>query len=327
MHFNHQLKRRVRSERAAALITVFWLIAVLSLLIFTTVRVLRNDVRLTISQKKAFRAMQLAEMGIAVGVNPATRETDLLLLNRQLSEDESFNVKIRGEGGKFNINAILQQMDEGDTLLVDIFSLWLSGVADESFARSEFRDLAAEIVDALRDWVDPDDLALLNGAENEYYLELGFLNYPFNRAFYSLDELLLVRGMDQVVAAKRNWRDFFTIYSAGKLDMNEADAETIVLATGAEIEAAQELVEMRWGADSIEDTEDDYKFSNLAEVFAVLGVLEDSILQNRLTLNDNTKRIESIGTVAGFRKKIELVIRTQGRTPQILSREEVPLFQ
>ena len=66
--------------------------------------------------------------------------------------------------------------------------------------------------------------------------------------------------MDQVVAAKRNWRDFFTIYSAGKLDMNEAEAEAIALATGADVESAQELVEMRFGADSIEDTEDDYKF-------------------------------------------------------------------
>lgn len=326
MRCHSQLKRRIRSERGAALITVFWLIAVLSLLIFTTVRVLRNDVRLTISQKKAFRARQLAEMGLAVGVNPSTRETDLFLLNRQIEPGESFQVKIRGEGGKFNINAILQQAGEGDTLLQDILAQWLSGT-DEAFVEREFRDLAAEIVDALRDWIDPDDIASLNGAESEYYYELGFFNYPFNRPFYSLDELLLVRGMDQVVAAKRNWRDFFTIYSAGKLDVNEAEAEAIALATRAEIQAAQELVEMRWGADGIEDTEDDYRFGNLAEVFAVLGVIEDPILQNRLTLNDNTKRIESIGNVEGFRKKIELVIRTQGRTPQILSREEVPLFE
>ncbi|MDA0812863.1 MAG: type II secretion system protein GspK [Verrucomicrobia bacterium] len=325
MNFSNQLKKRARSERAAALITVFWLIAVLSLLIFTTVRVLRNDVRLTISQKKAFRATQLAEMGIAVGVNPSTKEIDYLLLNRQISDDEHFNVKIRGEGGKFNINAILQQAGEGDTLLEDIFAQWLSGT-DEAFAEREFRDLASALVDALRDWVDPDDLAGLNGAENEYYFELGYENYPFNRPFYSLDEILLVRGMDQVIAAKRNWRDFFTIYSGGKLDMNEADAEAIALATGADIESAQELVELRWGPDKIDDTEDDYKFNSLAEVFSILGVLEDPILQSRLTLNDNTKRIESIGTVGDFRKKIEIVIRTQGRTPQILSREEVPLF-
>ena len=326
MNYNNQLKKRIRSERGAALITVFWLIAVLSLLIFTTVRVLRNDVRLTISQKKAFKARQLAEMGIAVGVNPSTRETDFPLLNRQIAPGESFHVKIRGEGGKFNINAILQQADQGDTLLQEIFAQWLAGTID-GYAEREFRDLADEIVDAMRDWIDPDDLTSLNGAENDYYLELGYPNYPFNRPFYSLDEVLLVRGMDQVVAAKRNWRDFFTIYSGGKLDMNEAEAEAITLATGAELDNAQELVEMRFGPDNIEDTEDDYKFSNLAEVFAVLNVPEDPIMQSRLTLNDNTKRIESIGNVEGFRKKIELVIRTQGRTPQILSREEVPLFQ
>ena len=157
------------------------------------------------------------------------------------------------------------------------------------------------------------------------------MSYPFNRPFYSLDELLLVRGMEQVVAAKRNWRDFFTIYSTGKLDMNEANAEAIALATGVDIEEAQDLVEMRFGADDMEDTLDDYKFENLSEVFAVLGIVDDGILQSRLSLNDNTKRIESIGTVGvgtpdAFSKKIELVVRTQGRTPQILSREEVPLF-
>ncbi|MGK0185926.1 MAG: general secretion pathway protein K [Verrucomicrobiales bacterium] len=325
MIYSNQLKKRVRSERAAALITVFWLIAILSLLIFTTVRVLRNDVRLTISQKKAFRARQLAEMGLAVGANPNTKETDYLLLSRRINSDESYQVKIRGEGGKFNINTILQQADEGDTLLEDIFAQWLSGT-DEAFAEREFREIANEVVDALKDWVDPDDLSGLNGAENDFYFELGYENYPFNRPFYSLDEMLLVRGMDQIVASKRNWRDFFTIYSGGKLDMNEAEAEAIALATGADIESAQEVVQMRWGADDIEDTEDDYKFNNLAEVFAILGVLEDPMLQNRLTLNDNTKRIESIGTVGDFRKRIELVIRTQGRTPQILSREEVPLF-
>jgi general secretion pathway protein K len=324
--------RRTGSQRGAALIAVFWLIAILSLLIFTTLRVLRNDVQLTISQKKGFRARQLAEMGIAVGVNPATKETDVLLLNRQLNDNEGYRVKIKGEGGKFNINAILAQLqqDELDTLLEDIFAQWLSGT-DEAFADRDSRDLAGEVVDALVDWVDADDLERLHGAEQESYEEMGFMSYPFNRPFYSLDELLLVRGMEQVVAAKRNWRDFFTIYSTGKLDMNEANAEAIALATGVDIEEAQDLVEMRFGADDMEDTLDDYKFGNLSEVFAVLGIVDDGILQSRLSLNDNTKRIESIGTVGvgtpdAFSKKIELVVRTQGRTPQILSREEVPLF-
>ena len=137
-------------------------------------------------------------MGLAVGVNPTTRETDYMLLTRQVGPGESYRVKIRGEGGKFNINAILQQAESGDTLLEDIFSQWLSGVVDGDPEKTEreFRDLSSEIVDALRDWVDPDDLSSLNGAENDYYLELGYENYPFNRPFYSLDEVLLVRGMD-----------------------------------------------------------------------------------------------------------------------------------
>ncbi len=308
-------KRRRSAQRGVALVIVFWLIAILSLAIFTSIRVVRDDVTVMISNKKAFRATQLAEMGIAIGANPAVKETDLLLLNQQIYEDEGFRVKLKGEGGKFNINALVTSSDRD--LLEDIFSSW-------GFEEEESSDL----VSAMIDWTDNDELEQLNGAEIDYYTALGYENYPFNRPFYSLDEMPLVKGFELAMLLKPNWRSFFTIYGGGKLDVNEAEPELIAVAAEVPLEEAIELVQLRWGADGIEDTEDDYEFASLGEVAGLLGVAPDreAFVTPRLTLRDETTRIESVGTVGNFSKKISVVVNSRNGRPQILAREEVPLF-
>jgi len=57
----------------------------------------------------------------------------------------------------------------------------------------------------------------LNGAEKKYYEGEGRINQPFNRPFYNIDEMALVRGMDLVEAVRPDWRNWFTIWSAGPL--------------------------------------------------------------------------------------------------------------
>ena len=89
---------------------------------------------------------------------------------------------------------------------------------------------AQEIADALTDWVDADDDVALNGAEKDDYEKAGRINQPFNRPFYDLSEVRLVRGMDLVEAVRPDWRNWFTIWSGGALDLNEAPAELIAAA-------------------------------------------------------------------------------------------------
>jgi type II secretory pathway component PulK len=67
-------------------------------------------------------------------------------------------------------------------------------------------DPAAELVDALVDWVDEDDLEEPQGAEYEDYEEMGYTNRPFNRPFYSLDEMNQVRGMALLRRSTRTGR-------------------------------------------------------------------------------------------------------------------------
>jgi general secretion pathway protein K len=340
-------QRARRAKRGSALMAVLWLIAILSLMIYTTVVLVRTDVNLALSQKKAFRATQVAEMGIAIAANPATRKHDQILLHRQLDDDARFDVRLTGEGGKYNINTLLNGADPGNLEFLKIIFV----------ALGMDKDVASEAIDNLIDWTDADETNTgPHSFEKEQYEKEGILNYPFNRPFFNLDEVLLVQGMENLPGLAPKWRDYFTIYSGGKLDINEAEAEVLALAglrdvgdaqqfydhslaiaSGEttefdEIKAARELVESRWGDDHTEGTEDDEAAKlSLEQVAAALGIdgqTDDGgqPLTNRLVQQDGTVRIESTATVGDFRKRIVVIMRNRSNAPQILQREEVPLF-
>jgi hypothetical protein len=87
------LKQRRRHRRGSALLMVIWLVAMLSLIIYSTIRIVAHDMDLTIAQKQAFRARQLAEMGINVAMNPVVKEYDAALLNMTMCENMEGKMK------------------------------------------------------------------------------------------------------------------------------------------------------------------------------------------------------------------------------------------
>jgi len=300
-----------RNHKGSALVAVLWLIAILAMATMAAIRVVSFDVDLATAQVHGFRARQLAEMGIAIGSNPAVKRTDPLL--RQMSEEsgEGFEARLISEGEKFNINALVLKQDE--QLLKSMFIDW--GLT---------LDEAQAVTDALIDWVDTNDEAGLNGAESAWYLEQGRLNQPFNRPFYNLEEVRLVKGMDYVEALKPDWRNWFTIWSSGQLDLNEAPAELIAVAAEVSVEEAAVIPETVRGPDGIRETEDDAPFQQLEQALALLGV-DTSMrpeISGRMTVNDATQRIESIGTVAGAKRKITVIVRNRTGRPAILERTE-----
>jgi general secretion pathway protein K len=303
--------------RGMALVAVLWLIAVLAFAALTAIQLLSFELDVADSQINGFRARQAAEMGIAVGANPVVKRDDPIL---QLSGEDgaSYRVELRSEGERFNINHMLLNTNDKN-LLKEIFIYW--GI-DE--------DVAQDIADAMLDWVDSNDEEQLNGAEKPYYEELGRINQPFNRPFYSLDEMRLVRGMDMVEQFKPDWRDWFTIWSAGGLDINEASAEKISIAAECDLEDANTLVEIVRGPDGVRGTEDDAPFQSLNggqggnTVFEILRVPEfyAPVVTPRLAANDGTTRIESVGQAGDTKRKIVLVLRNRAGRPAILEKIE-----
>ena len=298
-------------RRGVALMAVIWLIAILGIATMTALRVISFDVEVATSKIHGARARHVAEMGIAVASNPVIKRTDPLLRQLNAEAGEGFEARIISEGGRFNLNAILLKDDKA--LLRDIFIEWGLEL-----------DVAQAVTDALGDWVDADDNEALNGAEFPEYEKLGRINQPFNRPFYDIDEARLVLGMDLVEAVRPDWRDWFTIWSSGALDVNEAPAELIAAAAEVTVEQAEIIPETVRGADGERDTEDDVPFQNAAAALDLLGVDMNARpdIAQRFTANDATTRIESIGQAEGAKRKITIILRNRTGRPALLERTE-----
>jgi len=324
MKFFSTLERRsfrFKAQKRAsgsALVAVFWLMSILSLAVFAAVRVVSFDVDAVASQTFGVRAKQVAEMGIAVGSHPKIEENREDVLNRSFPEfDESYSVTISSEGGRFNLNAVLlgwatfdQQPDK--RMLRDLFT-------DKGLELDE----ADALIDALTDWVDGDDEEALNGAEGNYYLGQGFRDLPFNRPFYSLEEARMVRGMDRLEEVFPAWRNWFTVWSEGKLDIHEASAEMLSVAMEVSLEIVSIIPETIRGPDGIKDTEDDEELG-IDEALGMVSVpseIED-IVKARLTEKDNRRRVTSIGRASSAKRKITVVMESGNGQSAILDRVE-----
>ena len=298
-------------DRGSALVAVFWIMAVLSLAVFAAVRVVYHDSDVSTSQIHGFDALLAAERGIAVAVNPATKEDDPLLLWSDGERGVSYRARIESEASRFNINVILIRKDK--QLLTDIFTDWGLELLD-----------AQMLVDNLVDWVDAGDLTELNGAEIDWYEEQGRPNHPFNRPFYNLEEMRLVKDMDLLEEVNPQWKKWFTIWSTGQLDINEADAALIAAAAEISPEDARTIVDYVLGPDQQRDTEDDQRFQNLTEAFGLIGLgeLQQQMIGPRFTVEDATTRIVSEGRAGSVKRRITLVLKNRSGQPVILERKE-----
>jgi general secretion pathway protein K len=298
-------------HRGVALLAVIWLLAVLALATITTLRVITFDIEVASAKIHGLRARHVAEMGIAVGSNPVVKRSDPILRSFDEGTGEGFDVRIVSEGSRFNINAILLKNDTD--LLRSMFIDWGLELDDSQ-----------AVVDALVDWVDGNDELQLNGAEVGEYEELGRINQPFNRPFYDLSEMRLVLGMEWVEAVRPDWREWFTIWSGGALDLNDAPAELIAAAAEVRIEVAEAIPEAVRGPDGLRDTEDDVPFENAAAALDLLGVDANGRpdIVGRFTVNDTTTRIESIGQAEGAKRKITAIVRNRTGKPALLERTE-----
>ena len=301
------------SRRASVLLAVLWVIAFLSFLIITTMMVSMQDVETVSSRQLVFRARELAESGIAIGAHPMIKPADPLL-HRRISTNEAYDVNITSEEARFNINSLLTE--EKRPVLERLFESWGLNPPD-----------AQGVVDCLMDWVDTDDFKRLKGAEKQYYEDKGFKDRPFNRPFYSLDEVSMVAGMDTVAEVNPRWREAFTMWGQGGLDINEAPAELIAVAANAPIHLANALVSNRVGADGIPHTKDDQPIESVDEAMTLLGgnAGQTSGEAGVFILHGNTVRVESVGHAGDYSRGIAVVLQKSAGTPQILEwREFVP---
>lgn len=289
-------RRDTRRNRAAALLLVLWAIAILSFAVLWTADLVNLELASKSADSRGMAAREIALSGVAIGLHPQVTREDTELLDREVRPGELMRVRIRGEGARFNINQLLAQQDR--MVLKNLFVLWgLDG------------DAADILIDRLTDWVDDDIGRQLNGAEKTEYEAAGILDAPANRPFRSVDEMGLVLGMEDLAKIKPDWRDAFTIFGDGKIDVNEAGPDVLQAATGLTPEMTADVIRARLGPDGEEGTEDDLRFASIDQLNGWLTASSYPAGQAaaRLATESSVKRIDSRGIVGDCERLISVV--------------------
>jgi general secretion pathway protein K len=298
-------------RRGSALLLVLFAIILLTGLVTATVGFVKNDVDEYGALNKAFRARQLAESGLAFGIDPQVQNQDRALLDQKMPDGGQFHVLISSESTKLNINFLMQ--NGRDDLLTNLFIRW--GVAPKA------ADVAVE---GLRNYlskpinnqpvavsVAPVAGSTPSAAGSAQVLELA-------TQFSSVAEMSVVPEFGPVMKKQPGWMNFFTVWGDGKIDVNLADADTIALVTGVSPATADQVVKYRWGFDGKPFTMDDRLYTTMDEVRGGLGMSPEQfqLVQDLLSLTSAVDRIESTGIIAGYEKQI-VVVTTRNTIPII----------
>lgn len=173
------------TERGVALVLVLWVVALLAVIAGSFVYGARTSALTAGNLVAVAKARALADAGIHRGLyelgKPATDAERWLANGREHAldlEGATIRVVMRDESAKIDLN------QANDVLLKGL--LRSAGLDDEA---------ANQLLDAILDWRDPDDLARPQGAERDRYEALGLPYIPTNAAFRTVDELLQVIGV------------------------------------------------------------------------------------------------------------------------------------
>jgi general secretion pathway protein K len=223
---NHGRLNSSRQQRGMALIVVLWLVVLLSIMAAGHSRNAHTDTKLASRQVDFAKARALAEAGInhiildMLADNPAAQHpVDGTVFAIDIYGD-AVTLAIRDATGLVDLNAA------GPDLLGA--TLQACGVVEP---------LQRELVDAILDWRDKDDLAHLHGIEDDDYLAAGLPWTSRDDAFESVDELKYLPGLTQELYEQL--APLVTVFSSrGGINLEFAPPSLIAALTGDEVRPA-----------------------------------------------------------------------------------------
>jgi general secretion pathway protein K len=215
----------------------------------------------------------------------------------------SLRVRLIDEAGKINLNRV----DENTLRRI------VTNIGVEEPRRSE-------LVDAILDWLDPDNLHRVNGAENDYYESLSPPYSAKNGLFDTVEELLWVKGVTaemffgtgaaaetQGMEGRRlGLAEIFTVDSPiDRVNLRTTSAEVIHALLGIPLEKSRVFVEERKKLSE----------KTIADLLPLLGIgAGDAATRMFVFTNPSVIGIEAEGstTGVGLPRRIKGVIRTAG---------------
>lgn len=289
-------------ESGASVLLVLWALMLLSAAILSWAQWIQHDIQLSGEASHDMEARAMAHSGLAMALHPlVTLQSPQL--ERQFDSERSYSVRLISEGGKLNINWLLQGED---LRKITLLKQWLEQLGLTFQDREMF-------VDCLLDYVDGDNVKRMNGVEDEE----GY--FPANRPLQSVDEITEVYS-SELLTSVPGWKDYLTIHSAGPVDLLAAEPEILSLLPGIGDTRVQQFIKIRRGTDGIDGTADDFQFKNLEEIRSVIGMTQSQWkeLGGLIGTKDPHMRIISQGRVAEIVRQVEVIARKGGANPAIV---------
>ncbi len=218
-------------------------------------------------------------------------------------EDGSLMVSIEDEKAKYNIKKLVNSRgteDERRRAMLDrIFDILA---------------IDTNVIDAIVDWEDSDDVSLPAGAESAYY---GNLTPPYearNAPVLTVGELLLVRGINRKIfflppSARNSYlpediealNRYITVYGDGKININTAEPPVLrCLSEDMDESIVNDIIEHR--------KEHAFtKTADLKDIETMSDVLYDEIA-SLITVKSDIFRITATGVTGEFIETITAVV-------------------
>ena len=296
----------VARARGAAIMLALWALFLLSAMLISWA--LDINTRLTNggNANRVIEATAMAASGAEIAFHPAVKPGSHVLKGG-LGPGQSFEARITGEGGRINMNWLVAPPENPARIEFLRKYLELKGVDLNE------RD---HMIDCVLDWVDPENLVRLNGAEDEPGYKTA------NKMLMSLEEIKRVRGWEEFTS-RPDWDADMTIKSSGPIDINWASRDVLLALPGVDQNRVEQFLSIRRGDDGIDGTEDDLKFTDMNQVELALAIPEGQLAASGLVgLNDPVLRVESVGKSGAVTRTVRMVIGKSGNSILLKSWKE-----
>jgi general secretion pathway protein K len=246
--------RSPRRERGVVLVTVLFFALLLTSTVATFLRKATMDNKIVRNREATARAEALARGGVELakallledraqelksGVSGNSSQDVWALANGQplpAGDGASLRLRIEDSGARLNLNSVFQFTDAGtpnpaaEPLLQALIQKAIDDMAlppaDKALYERNITDLAENLID----YVDPDDVRLGGGYEDDVYQRRNPPQHPANRPLLSVDELRRVEGFDaRLVDALRPYVTVYPFASTTGINPNTAPPYVLAL--------------------------------------------------------------------------------------------------
>jgi general secretion pathway protein K len=311
------------NHKGIALITVILIVGILVAVVIELNRSSRADIYDAANLSDGIKLTYIAKSGFygaAALLKNSQNSYDTLrddwakadLLSKQstsLFTDGYFIANIEDEAGKIPLNKLVNGTEYNPAIKEILIRL----LGQPEFGLDERK--AAEIVDAIKDWIDTDEEVTGYGAESSYYASLDPPYEAKNAPLDCIEELLMVKGVTKEIfygtKEKTGLAGYVTADSDGTININTAPKIVLrALSAAISVELADRMDEYR--------REEGNDLSNPQWYKQVPGMADVVISPGLITVRSNYFKIISTGKTKNMSQSINGVVMRSGQGVQII---------